>query len=330
MSAEFILTGSNLGVAPELPSKCSTLKEVAGFSWDARTALASLWRTSILNRMDSGNDQERRGCPLPRRDCYEVLDSVNDILIHHWGEVRNQEGITWDVVIPLYCAIQDSANALRQLARNGHVRDSFCIARCILETSLNATYILSAGKNAAERAYRHYMQKSLREIDRDIDFMSTYLDASPAHPDWHRSPELGDALEEFTDSRGREKKNWATDSYSERIAAIGREFGKKEAEILRVAMHSIYRPASEILHGTFYGAMFAAGKAKTPERFQDHADFVNWLGDQLSMVLLMSSAAISVMLTAIATLIGSSAMAAKARASLLESAKSFSADAKKS
>lgn len=241
---------------------------------------------------------QRTPAPSPRVQCLRSLARVNELLLRGWQLVRHQQGRTWDVVAPLYCAVQDSCASVALLSRCGQVRDSYSISRCVLETSLNATYILAAGDEVAEKAYRHYMQKCLREMDRNADFMREYLGSNLQAPEWRQSGELADVLDEFTAPNGRER-TWAGASIEKRLQTIRKAFGRVPERMLRVALHSLYHPASEILHGTFYGAMRSSGQADLPLRFQSHFHYVRWLGDQLSLVDVMSAAAAAVLLKAV-------------------------------
>ncbi len=47
-------------------------------------------------------------------------------------------------------------------------RGDYVIARVVYETSVNACFILAAGDEMAERAWRHLKQKSIRDLDRDF------------------------------------------------------------------------------------------------------------------------------------------------------------------
>lgn len=257
-------------------------------------------RAGVLARAVTRITRPRRACqrsiaPAPCKPCYDTLVQVNGLLLRHWSVVKSQRGNLWDIVAPLYCAVQDSCSALALLSRSGHVRDSYGVARCILETALNASYILAAGDDVAGRAYRHYMQKSLREAERDTSFLREYIDSSLEAPDWRSNRVFAETLAEFSDPSGREK-TWAGVSYDARLTKIGQSYGSRQERMLRLAMQAIYRPASEILHGTFYGAMRAAGQANAPQRFKSHQHFIDWLGEQLSLVDVMSSAAAAVLL----------------------------------
>lgn len=84
---------------------------------------------------------------------------------------------------------------------------------------------------------------------------------------------LEDALAEFTDRKGRESRTWTKLSLEERIAAIS-NLDRRAGIAFGSAVFAIYRPASELLHGSYYGVnYFWQGSrdvpANTPEDFNE-------------------------------------------------------------
>jgi hypothetical protein len=69
-------------------------------------------------------------------------------------------------MFPMLDAIEESTGSLLELVRTRRIRDCYVIARVIFETSVNACFLLAAGEEMAERAWRHVKQKSLRDLDR--------------------------------------------------------------------------------------------------------------------------------------------------------------------
>lgn len=134
------------------------------------------------------------------------------------------------------------------------IRDCFGIARSIFEASVNVAYIAAAGPEAAHRARRHAMQKSYRDLQRS-DPPELRMPPRPIIPAAAEIPGMVDALSEFTGKKGAELNDWAALSVPQKVAAIvGRYPGVQLT--MSVSMDVIYRTASEILHGTFYGVEF--------------------------------------------------------------------------
>ena len=108
------------------------------------------------------------------------------------------------------------------------------------------------------------------------------------------------ALTEFTSKKGREITSWTPETVQEQIEAIDARYGKRISTNLQFALMSIYRHASEIAHGTFFGALFAlgltspSGSPKSPEELQNHQR------QNLSMLLMMLGLATSAFIMVLA------------------------------
>lgn len=165
-----------------------------------------------------------------------------------------------------------SCHSLLTLSENPEfpVRDCFPIARSIVEAIINVIYIVALGDVAAARADRHAFQKAFRDMERTsaVGNLTFSLRVHP-RPDPKVVPGLSEALEEFTRKSGREATSWTEASIEQRLEAIGKRFGDKVLMPLHMAFFSIYRHASEIIHGTFYGSIFFLyashlGRRQTP------------------------------------------------------------------
>ncbi len=133
------------------------------------------------------------------------------------------------------------------------IRDGFGIARSIVETAVNAAYIAVGGQSMAEQAIRHMRQKRWRDLSREANIggwrMTISRDVGLTPDDL---PGLAEALDEYTNKRGREVRDWTPSSIEERIDAVtGR--CKRAGLCFGAGVFAIYRPFSELLHGTYYG-----------------------------------------------------------------------------
>ena len=48
------------------------------------------------------------------------------------------------------------------------IRDSFIISRTIIETIINVTFIFAKGEEASKQAEKHWLQRTIRDLDRGI------------------------------------------------------------------------------------------------------------------------------------------------------------------
>ncbi|MEH3108305.1 MAG: DUF5677 domain-containing protein [Sphingomonas fennica] len=165
------------------------------------------------------------------------------------------------------------------------IRDCFGICRSAVETTVNAAFICVGGVDEANRSYRYMRQKRWRDLNREGTIadlrISTSRDIEQTVADF---PGLQEALNEFSDPKGREKRSWTSLSIEQRIAAIS-EVSRRAAIAFGSAVFGIYRPASELLHGSYYGVnLFWQGSrdkaANTPEDFDQL-----WLAEHFATLL---------------------------------------------
>ena len=148
-----------------------------------------------------------------------------------------------------------SVLALTQ-SRDMAIQDGFGIARSAVETAVNAAYIAVGGEPIAEQAVRHMRQKRWRDLSREANIgglrmtVSRDLGITP-----NDLPGLPEALKEYTNKRGREVRDWTHTSIEDRIDAVT-ETCNRAGICFGAAIFAIYRPSSELLHGTFYGVNY--------------------------------------------------------------------------
>jgi len=142
-------------------------------------------------------------------------------------------------------------------SRDMAIRDCFGIARSAAETAVNVAYIAIGGSAVAERAMRHGRQKRWRDLHREGvvggDLMiSVERKLDPTMDD---IPGLAEDLQEFTTKKGAEVRDWTPLNIQERIDVIHAS-SPEAGRLLGAAIFAIYRPSSELLHGTFYGVNY--------------------------------------------------------------------------
>lgn len=176
------------------------------------------------------------------------------------------------VVVPMSLAGGQSIGTVLQSTqkRGIPVRDCFPIARSVVETLINAAYVLAGGESLAEKAIRHTQQKSYRDLDKKVG-RSEYelrITATPK-PNVTDQAGLKAAIDEFTTARGREK-SWTDDSVPMRIEKIGQALGAVPASGFLGAYALVYADSSEIIHGSLFGIqLFYRGRAKPPESVEE-------------------------------------------------------------
>lgn len=160
-------------------------------------------------------------------------------------------------------AIEESTGTLLDLVRLRRMRDCYVIARVIYETSVNACFILAAGDEMAERAWRHLKQKSLRDLDRTFYIADEKMSLKFSGADEVlNDPENQQLLHEFTSRTGREITAWTDENVPERLKLIHEKYGKASRNLYWALL--LYRHASEIAHGSLFGVLFPWGATEPP------------------------------------------------------------------
>lgn len=138
-------------------------------------------------------------------------------------------------------------------------KDTYPVARAIIEGSVNVCYIMAKGKETAERAARHAEVKAYRDLKREwkvggMKIMTGWSGTLPAE----EVARLEAMLPEFTTAKGRET-DWTGDNLNQRLDAISDVFPNTAMISLNASAFNIYRVASEVLHGSYYSAIYFWG-----------------------------------------------------------------------
>ena len=213
------------------------------------------------------------------------LDAIIGTL-HELDPARTRPSV-WVPMLMLQ-AVGVSVHSVLALTRERSmaIRDGFGIARSAVETAINAAFISVGGDPLADRAIRHMRQKRWRDLNREARIgdlqITTSRDIGMQIEDF---PGLREALDEFTRSkRGTEVREWTDVSLENRIAAISAK-SRRGGIGLGSAFFGIYRPASELLHGSYYGVnFFWQGSRATPARDRDAFEHL-WVMEHFSLLL---------------------------------------------
>lgn len=173
------------------------------------------------------------------------------------------------VIGPLCVGIVESAKSFILLTENGHYRDAFVTSRTLLETIINVAYMCAIGKEATEKANRHALQKTKRDLERKIEIEGILIEQTFKPTDLFISnPKLKEAIDEFTSKKGREITSWTEDSVIKRIEIITDKFGIKASNFLKLPFYHIYRHSSEIAHGSFFGMLYIKGLTQLDQQLK--------------------------------------------------------------
>lgn len=195
------------------------------------------------------------------------------------------------VLAPLLQAMGSSTNSLLKLSDAPlKTRDCFSISRSVVELGANICYIIAKGQDAAERGITHARQKAFRDLTRESQIGSETINFGvSASLNLSATPGLAEEIAQFTSNKGREK-NWTDENIDQRIAAAG-QLSKRILSALHYAHVVVYRYSSEILHGTYFGTRYLFGRMLPNEKPNSPADLLEYLGEQLMMVLMATGLA---------------------------------------
>ena len=196
-------------------------------------------------------------------------------------------------------ATGNTCAGLERLSEAGHFRESYVLGRGLVESVVNMLFIVAEGDEAARRAERHASQKAFRDLDRLSKVAGEQIRIRLGDEVLSPPSEVAAAIDEFTTRGGSEVTVWTPESVDERIEAIARRFRHPIPTELHWARVAIYRHASEISHGTLFGALFALGITR-PDGPPDHAQLKSHFNGHLTMVLLMSGFAVDALVRGLA------------------------------
>jgi len=212
----------------------------------------------------------------------EILARIRPVLVA-------KQGAIWGSLLPMYHSLVETCMSIEILGSRCMMRDCYVLARTAFETAVNICFICAIGEEAANRAKRHAIQKSYRDLQRELDVNGIKLELSWSGANSvQRSPELQQALDEYTGRNGREITSWTPETVKQQLEVIERVFGDSVATHLVFGLLSIYRHASEIAHGTLFGALFALGLTRVDGGPKSERDMCLQRNAALIMVLMIT------------------------------------------
>ena len=224
---------------------------------------------------------------------WPLIRSQRDLLAAITSACRTRDSRSHSTVYAILDAAVGSTDTLIALAAEHNIRDGYVICRVIYETLVNCCFIVALGDSAAELAWRHARQKALRDLDRTLEIAGkeamkvrwSGADAALARP------ENQELLAEFTSKGGREITSWTPESVKERLELIYKRFGEDPTRGMLFGL-VLYRHASEIAHGTLYGALFVLGATDPKGPPKSIEDLRDYRIDHSRMLLMLTAFAI--------------------------------------
>jgi hypothetical protein len=210
--------------------------------------------TSELTEMET-----HRGilCGLLARQVRLIDLAIGELVARE--KIATNQNDEIDTILLMTQGMGVSAHSILKLTQtiDMAVRDCLGISRSIVETAINVAYIIAGGPEVARLAQRHAMQKSFRDLNRSGDFGPIVFKISRSEPlpDPQTIPGLREALDEFSDAKGREVRDWTTDNIDRRLQIIEAKFGGAALNFA-APLALVYRHSSEILHGTYFGVVY--------------------------------------------------------------------------
>lgn len=124
-------------------------------------------------------------------------------------------------------------------------RDMFPIARCALESLINAAFIMCSGAEAADRAIRHVSYGYYKLFNKKIG-VGDYEVIFKTDPEENLN-------ELFPDFDGKGNNSWTKRNVMDRILMIDKVVGAKSGSRFFGGYILIYSVSSEIIHGSLFG-----------------------------------------------------------------------------
>ena len=111
---------------------------------------------------------------------------------------------------------------------------------------------------------KYAFQKGYRDLFKrlKIDALNIEIGLTNDHKEFidkHRPQYLVEALEDFTNKKGKEITSWTNETTKEKIEIISKKYGAWANGLLTFAFFNTYRDVSEIIHGSYYGVRIFTG-----------------------------------------------------------------------
>jgi hypothetical protein len=150
-------------------------------------------------------------------------------------------------------------------------KDALPISRSVVEGCINASYLLAAGSEATDNAIAHAITKGYRQLDRSAGTGGHKISIK-ATSEIPIDAQLQKTLDKFTTKKGYQR-NWTELSVPQRIVEIEKSFGTKHSMSLNGAYLMVYSNASEVIHGSYFGALLSSGMVPYGQSLESLSEF---------------------------------------------------------
>jgi hypothetical protein len=187
----------------------------------------------------------------------------------------------------LLSGIIDSSHTVLMLSKNNKLRDCYILSRSIFEHVINIGYFSVKGEETVEKAYNHTLQKSYRDLRREIKIKDVGVFFGLANLDGIvMNDRLKKSLEEFSSKKGLEIRAWTGDSIFKKVELISEKFGNDIGTVITGALFFIYRHSSEFIHGTLFSMLYAMGLTQMrPEWPKNNNEFKKYDDHRLCVII---------------------------------------------
>jgi hypothetical protein len=138
-------------------------------------------------------------------------------------------------------------------------KDGYPLARAIIEGAVNVAFLMASDPEVSRKAQRHAEVRAYRELSRKTEMGGWAFQLG------HQADFAANEVErlelmaaEFTTQKGREK-DWTDLNLKQRLDFTASVFPGTALLSLNASAINIYRHASEVMHGSYYGALMIWG-----------------------------------------------------------------------
>jgi hypothetical protein len=164
-----------------------------------------------------------------------------------------------DDIIFLPWSIAHNSKAIYFLGKNNFGNEVFILLRALLEKIITFHYLQICDEDEYKNYIKYSKQKSIWKMNRSIRAGEKgFSFEMKGDFDINDYPDLKEAKDQFTSSKGRPLTRWSPTSIEKKLVAIEKA-GVIDVEHLLLATLSFYDDGSEALHATMYGCMFHLG-----------------------------------------------------------------------
>lgn len=174
---------------------------------------------------------------------------------------------------PLLLVSVHTAESMIVLVRKQYANEVIVVARSFIERIINICYLLVCDDIDFNNHVDYSMQKAYRTFCRKVDTISS-LGIKIVIPE--PKGQLLQALEKYTRKSGKEIYRWTELSFSERLGFVQEKTGTLFEAFTVSSCKNIYEDASEISHGSLYGALFIIGIFQGADSSEAVAQSINY------------------------------------------------------